>query len=147
MAESTGGYYTEEQKAKLFSSISNNLQPQTDPYSQFMSFFVVFLIIVVVSFILFKIKTIKRRLWDYQVYSFILDFKSISHYERTLLSTLARKYDISKKYDLLTIEATFDRCASIEIIKIEDSDISLSEKEKKINGYNELKKKLFSSDK
>ncbi len=82
-----------------------------------------------------------------ELYEFIIDFKSLTQSELGIIESIIKKHRLKEKYRFLTSPVLFDKYVNMEIVSIEESNLSPSVKHEKINFYIMLKKKLFHTDK
>ena len=108
---------------------------------------VILLALVVGSIFMMKLPKIKKKKWDNDIYDFILNFKELTLKEREILKKFVKNNHISPKYNIVVIETTLQKYLDIEIIKLEQSNLSSIEKEEIENEYFVLKEKLFPTDK
>lgn len=109
---------------------------------------VVFIIALffLIGFIIVNISKIKRKLLDEKLYDFLFEFDDITESEKEIINNIVKKYKIKPKYNILILESVFEKHLEYEIMAIEQSNILSSEKEKKVEKYLNLKKKIFYSD-
>ncbi|BDU51147.1 hypothetical protein [Haliovirga abyssi] len=98
------------------------------------------------GFMIVNISKFKRKILDKKLYNFLFEFNGITEEEKIIINNMIKKYKIRPKYNILILESVFEKHLEYEIMKIEQSNILSSEKEKKIDKYLELKKKIFYSD-
>lgn len=118
-------------------------KPNPDIWQQVILLSVALFFIVSLATILFKLPKIKRALWDKDLFKFLIGFRDITERETAIIENMLRKYNIKKKYTLLVMESLFQKYLDMEMINIENMNISAIEKERKIEEYINLKEKLF----
>ncbi len=126
------------------------MQIKDNPNAGIELFILIILVIVfaLISVFILKLPSIRRKLWDEEVFKFIMEFKKITVEEKEMIDSIIKKYNLKKekKYNLLIIESIFQKYVDVEMIRIENSIISKQKKDEKIENYVKLKKKLFYAD-
>ena len=82
-----------------------------------------------------------------ELYEFIITFKSLTQAEMGIIDSIIKKHKLKEKYRFLTSPVLFEKYINMEIVSIEESNLSPAVKHEKINFYIMLKKKLFHTDK
>lgn len=116
----------------------------------FSSFFIVMIIVFAMFALIFfgaSLPMIEKYLMEKELYEFIIEMKSLTDTELSIIESIIKKHRIKDKYKILTSPVLFDKYINMEIASIEESNISQSAKHEKINFYIKLKKKLFHTDK
>lgn len=127
-------------------SLSSAFKSGFDFSALFLVLLIFLVMILVVSFAA-SIPIIEKYLWEKELYEFIITMKGLSEKDLSIIETIIKKHKLKNKYKFLTSPVLFDKYTNMEIVTIEESGLSPSEKHDKINFYIKLKKNLFHTDK
>jgi len=111
-------------------------------YHFFILLSLIFLFVLVSRYFTNRPKIIKKKK-DEEVYNYIIKLKKLKKDDIELLENIIKRYDIKDKYNLLIMEGKFQKYMEMEIINIEQSTKTTTEKEILIENYNKLKRKIF----
>lgn len=130
-----------------FTDVFSNAFKTPFEFGQLLVFILFFTAIAVAILFASSIPLIDKYLKEKEIYEFIIEFKGLSEKETELIEFLIKKHRVKPKHKFLTSQSSFFKYINMEVVAVEESNLSNTEKIDKINFYNGLKKKLFHTDK